>query len=385
MALLPERGVIDADGHVIEPDYVWEEYLEERYRELAIRVREDSDGWEYLEVQGQPYPRLPRGAMSMLGTMGDPDARPSPDRKYMQSMPFGAGDAGQRIERLDREGLDAVLLYPTIGIVWECAVTDVDLSDAYARAYNRWIADFCRDSGGRLVPIAHLSLGDVELATRELERAVKDGCRGAFFLPFTLTRTPHGHPDHDRLWEVAQALGVPVVIHPGYEPAETSVVTRFDGFDGMIRGSERNSWFSNVFARQGVQQAFASMFAFGTFDRFPKLKFGVLESAAGWIGAYLDRMDAMHEIPMGRATELERFPSEYFARQCFISADPDERAAPLIMDHVGIDRFIWATDFPHPDHPADWPEKLPRFIEPLSEEGRRRVLGQNVQEIYGLA
>ena len=89
---------------------------------------------------------------------------------------------------------------------------------AYQRAYNRWIADFCRDSGGRLVPIAHLSLLDVDSAVAELERSVADGCRGGFVAPFTHTRKPHGHPDHDALWAKATELDVPIAIHPTYEP-----------------------------------------------------------------------------------------------------------------------------------------------------------------------
>src|SRR5438874_5022214 len=48
----------------------------------------------------------------------------------------------------------------------------------------------CRPSRGRLVPIAHLSLGDPQAAARELARAVRDGARGAFVAPFTLTRKP---------------------------------------------------------------------------------------------------------------------------------------------------------------------------------------------------
>src|SRR4029434_156384 len=86
------------------------------------------------------------------------------------------------------------VLYPTLGLLWEAELFDPGLSSAYCRAYNRWIADFCRDSGGRLVPIAHLSLGDPGEAARELERAVKDACRGAFVCPFTITRVPKAIP-----------------------------------------------------------------------------------------------------------------------------------------------------------------------------------------------
>ena len=82
-----------------------------------------------------------------------------------------------------RQWLDYSLLYPTIGLLWEVELTDPELSLAYCRAYNRWIADFCRDSGGKLVPIAQLTLLDVEGSVAELERAVGALLGARFFLP----------------------------------------------------------------------------------------------------------------------------------------------------------------------------------------------------------
>ena len=80
----------------------------------------DDAGLEYLEIDGAPFERLSPGGIAMLGAMGDETARPGPDRRYMDVMPFGACDPGDRIEWLDKEQLDAVVLYPTIGIIWEC-------------------------------------------------------------------------------------------------------------------------------------------------------------------------------------------------------------------------------------------------------------------------
>ncbi len=77
-------------------------------------------------------------------------------------------------------------------------------------------------------------------------------------------------------------------------------------------------------------------------------------------------------------------PSEYFRRQCFISGDPDETASGYIFDHVGSHQFMWATDYPHPDHTGSWVDSLTRLVEPLSEETRARFLGANVNEIYSL-
>jgi uncharacterized protein len=51
---------------------------------------------------------------------------------------------------------------------------------------------------------------------------------------------------------------------------------------------------------------------------------------------------------------------------------------------VGADKFFWATDFPHDDHTRDYLPALARLITPLSEQGRRGILGDNVARVYGL-
>ncbi|MGH7963884.1 MAG: amidohydrolase family protein, partial [Candidatus Binatia bacterium] len=81
---------------------------------------------------------------------------------------------------------------------------------------------------------------------------------------------------------------------------------------------------------------------------------------------------------------LKEKPSVYFRRQCWISGDPDETALPLIIEHVGAERFFWATDFPHFDHPRNYLQELGRMVSSLSEPARRNVLGDNVARAYGL-
>ncbi len=373
----PYDGSIDADGHVLEPAWLWEEYLEARYRERALRIRTDAEGLEYLEIDGRPSRRTNKGILGLLGAMGDTGVRRSPDRRYMDHVPYGAGDAAERLELLDKEHLEKAVLYPTLSLLYECELEDPELTVAYQRAYNRWIADFCRDSGGRLVPIAHLSLLDVDAAVRELERAVADGCRGAWLAPFNVARRAHGDPVHDPLYARCCELDVPIGIHPTYEPG-WAVPTRFQGM-----GRERE-FFYNVMGRQGSQQALLSFFSMGALERFPELRLGVLEVGCGWIGSFLDRMDAVFDTISARGVRLSRPPSDYFRRQCFISGDPDETAAPLLIDHVGADCFVWATDYPHPDHRGGWARALERFVAPLGPETRAKLLGGNVRRIYRL-
>ncbi len=393
--------VIDCDGHILEPPDLWETYLEPTYRDRALRIRVGADGFEHLLIDGRPSTIARPGQLATLGGMGKRvdearelreralrgdvapqdvrGVRPAAAETYLGGAAFGTMDMKERVQLLDREGMAKAVLYPTLGLLWEAELFDAELSSAYCRAYNRWIADFCRGSGGRLIPIAHLSLGDPMEAARELERAVKDGCRGAFVCPFTITRVPHGDPRHDAVFAAAQDLDVPLGVHPTFEPLAFNVHHRFDTFGWAV-------WYFNLFAGQGVQQAFATFFQFGVFERFPRLRVVVLESQAGWIGYFLDRADATFTGTMlGATVRLKEKPSYYFKRQCFISADPDERTIAALMPHVGEDKFFWASDYPHPDHPGSYLEELRGLVAPMTESGRRGILGENVSRAYRLA
>ncbi len=179
-----------------------------------------SNGLEELEIGGQRSAMSRRGFPSTLGAMGVPDLaamQKDPDRTYLAEAPFGSMDPAERLQVLDAEHLDAVVLYTTVGLLWEAELTDPELSQAYTTAYNRWICEFCADSD-RLVPTAHLSLSDPAAAAAELERAVAEGARGAYVAPFTHDAKPLGHPDHHRVFATAQDLGVPFATHPVLAP-----------------------------------------------------------------------------------------------------------------------------------------------------------------------
>jgi len=104
-----------------------------------------------LEIGGRPSKFMIPGGLTFAGAMGKPieEQIPSPERTYANTAPFDAMDAKERLTLMDREELERAVLYPTIALLWEAEVEDVELAAAYARAYNRWICDFCRDSNGR--------------------------------------------------------------------------------------------------------------------------------------------------------------------------------------------------------------------------------------------
>jgi predicted TIM-barrel fold metal-dependent hydrolase len=382
---LSHPGGIDADGHVLEPPDTWARYVDPGDRELAMAIRKDDAGLEYLDLgAGRMSKIIRKGYPAGLGLMdrvaGIVYEREPTGSPYVDMAPLGAMDPRERIVRLDLENIERAILYPTLGVLWVAEVEDERVIQANLRAYNRWIADFCSDSDGRLVPVAQLSLGDVEAAERELRRAAADGVRGVWVPPFTTTRLPLGDSAHDPIFAACAELGLPLGIHPVFEP-KWCAPGRFGDYT-----SARFGFFHNVTAGDAVRHAFTSLFQYGVFARFPGLRVVVLESGAGWIGYWLDRMDAIYETYQGGPVRalLPEKPSHYFKSQCWISADPDERALSGVIPIVGADRFLWASDFPHPDHAPDYVPELERLLKALPESTWPGILGKNVREAYRL-
>jgi uncharacterized protein len=374
-------GAVDADGHILEDPNLWDRYLEAKYKSRGLGVRLDNKGLEYLEVAGKPSRIFHSGRLGGLSAMGttrndDWGARPT----YGSMAPFGAMDPKERAQRIEQEGLAAAFLYPTLSLLYETETEDIELAQAYTRAYNRYIVDFCSDSGGKLIPVAHLSLGDPEAAARELERAVNAGCKGGWVCQFVMTRKPHAHPDHDVLFAKAQELDVPLGIHPSIEPI-WALPGRYD-YNKFMRGQY---YFLSVTAADAIRHAFTSFFHYGTFEKFPRFKLVLLEAGAGWISYWLDRLDAVWASFMGRTVPLKEKPSYYFKRQVWISADPDERSLPAMVELCGADRFFWASDFPHPDHVGNYIEEVEELHHKLKAGDREKVLGTNVMQAYKCA
>src|SRR5438552_12282995 len=142
------EGGVDADGHILEDKNLWENYLEAKYKPNALRLKKDNHGLEYMEIEGRPSKFLRHGMFAGLSAMGSTrDEGPSSFRGthgYGSSVPFGAMDPKERLARIDQEGLRAAFLYPTLSLLYEVETVDPDMAQAYTRAYNRYVADFCK-------------------------------------------------------------------------------------------------------------------------------------------------------------------------------------------------------------------------------------------------
>src|SRR5947207_7549293 len=198
---MSQIAVVDADGHVTEPMSLWTDYVEPAYRERAPRPVLDERGRPCMLLDGRLVMRH-----AMLLTLG-------PDYDVAAAK-FQAGgwDPQARLRDMDSEGIDLAVLFPSVAFYLP-ETSDPALMAALCRAYNDWLADYCRAAPSRLVGVAMLPLADVDASIRELERATeKLGFRGAFVRPNPYAGRPIHHPAYARSWERAAALRVPTPV-----------------------------------------------------------------------------------------------------------------------------------------------------------------------------
>lgn len=376
--------LVDADGHILEPPDLWERYLEPQYRDRAIRICVDRHGLEYVEINGQKSRVLRAGVLGALGgAYQDPRELLTPGKvMYWESAQRtpGAIDPTARVRELDAAGIDIALLYPTIGIVWEGECADPELSAAYTRAYNNYLFDFCSLYPDRLIPIAHVNLLDVDLAVAEVER-VKGKAKGIFTTPVPRNGRPVGDRYYDPFWAACEAAGLPVATHVQVRP--DSLGQGMYAPTGEPAPEKNPLWFTFMQLTEDSRLGLNCVFQGGVLERFPSLRYVVLEIGCGWLPSWMERADGKYEM-FGFTTDLQRKPSELWRRNCWVSAEADEACIPEIARTIGAQRILWATDYPHIDAYKNPVKELREHIAALSPEDQDWILGKSAIELYRL-
>src|SRR3954447_19650419 len=171
-------NVIDADGHVLEPFTLWADYMDPQYRERAPKLVKDNHGKERLLLEDKILGS--RAGFGGIGGAGARQGRVAADAMDYKDGRKGGFDPHARIPDMDLDGIDAAYLYPSIGL-FAGAVEDPDISAAICRAYNRWLADYCRPYPDRLFGIAMIPLQSVPHAIAEMKFAREElGMTGIF-------------------------------------------------------------------------------------------------------------------------------------------------------------------------------------------------------------
>jgi predicted TIM-barrel fold metal-dependent hydrolase len=397
---MPDEIVVDADGHTIEPDDLWTERMDaSRWGDWIPHKVLEEGIYETIYTGG-----VNRGGGKELRDKLAADVGMTPKQLYDLTesirMP-GGQDPTARVVDMDRDGIDAAVLYPTYAMFFgPCdplpALHDVEFVADCQRAYNDWVAEYCAASPRRLFGVGIVPLQDVDLAVAEAERAVsRNGLKGVMIRPSAyIDELPLNHHVYDRFWAACQDLDVPVGLHPAVHVDTPGACKKFklvmETENLLLSNSARDELYGGSALGQAVGNTVDMIVSMGRLlmggvcERFPRLRFLFLESGGGWVPTQLQRMDEqVKAFPLERRW-LSLLPSEYFARQCYASFEPEEWNLAACAEQLGTDRVLWASDYPHPEYHPEVVKELREHIAPLSEDDRRKVIGANAIEAYRL-
>ncbi|MBI4589477.1 MAG: amidohydrolase family protein [Candidatus Rokubacteria bacterium] len=184
--------IIDADGHVMEPKGMWEDWIEPAFKARAPRVVKEAR----IDVDGHLVPRPDGGNQVSAGMQA---AFKTKVGEFLAAYHLAGYSAEAQLKAMDEAGIETSFLYPTQGL-YAASIDDLDPAFAIAicRAYNNWVLEYCKVNPRRLRPVAMLTaLHDPSLAVGEATRVAGLGMRGVFIRPNPIRGRPLDDPAYE--------------------------------------------------------------------------------------------------------------------------------------------------------------------------------------------
>ena len=364
--------ILSSDSHVFEPPDLWTTRIDVAFRDRAPRMQR-LHGVDQLVVEAQQV-IAGIGLISNAGARFEAPETISSQGRF-EDVHQGGYDPAQHLKDMQLDGVAGEVLYPSQGLFY-FKVADAQLMSAIFRAYNDWLAEFCRTDPERLKGIAMINLDDVQDGIKELERTAKMGFAGAMITEYPLEDRRYDQPEYEPFWAAAQALDMPLSLH---------TATRRQG---KIRGAgektlrDASSRATKVFY---PATSMCDMIFSGVFERYPNLKLVIVEFELAWVPHLLSTMDytyrERHEEAFYRFKDGRR-PSDFFHRNVFLSFQEDEIGIRL-RDIIGVDNMMWGSDYPHSESTFPQSRKiLAQILAGVPEEDYAKIVGGNTARLY---
>jgi predicted TIM-barrel fold metal-dependent hydrolase len=274
---------------------------------------------------------------------------------------------------MDQMRVNIQVIYPTYLLAAPSDNPGVEL--ALYRSYNRWLADKTGQANGRLRWVVMPPLRSMDTAIDELRFGKEHGACGVFKRAIECGGRNVADPYFFPLYEEAERLDLPICIHTGGED--------------FSRGLPQ---FSRPELNVNPQIAcFRTLALSGVPDRFPGLRFGVIEAMASWVpyviadlrakSQYSGRLKTYADRPMDVKEDFLR--ANRFYVTCQTSDD-----VPYLLKFGAEDNLMIGTDYSHDDQ-SGVVDAL-NFIERLGDDGEipaevsRKILEDNPRTFYGL-
>ena len=381
MAYVEGRTIHDADSHVLEaPDFL-DDYVEAAWRG---KVRD-------AKFFGR-YGSLVITTEELRQRHDDPKYRAERAQKIMSRKNYnalGSWRSSDRVEALDYLGFASQLVFPTLSLkIGDLEHQgDVGLVYAAARAVNRAMVDFCAVDR-RLLATCYVPLMDFEGAEAAARQAISLGAKG-LVIP---SRCPRGHsPSHigfDPVWTQAQEAAIPILFHvggggpvmaPDFLLNGLPPVPDWHGGDGDLRSLDY------VAIPYPPMQCLATLIFDRVLDRFPRLKFGVIEQGASWLPSWMRTMDAAHLSFYKNEERLQKMslkPSEFVCRQVRVTPYPAEDTGWIIANS---DQLIcmFSSDYPHIEGGRNPLKRFETSLANTGEPAKQRFYCDNFVDLIG--
>ena len=357
--------VIDADTHIDETENTWEYMREE---ELQFKP---TTGYPARSDPARPSSRywLIDGQRQIRFIRDDEKTRTTVETRELLDVPA-------RLRAMDEMGIHLQVIYPTLFITE--ATTRPEVSVALRRSYNRWLADRCAQSKGRLRWVCLPPTMVMNEAVKELNFAKDHGACGVLKKGDREAGRWPADPYFFPLYAEAERLDMPLCFHTGTGTPD------FPSAKDVSLGSFMRS-------QQPTVHAFHSLLRHSIPDKFPKLRFGFIEANSSWVPYVI--YDLKRRIEPGRSGSTFS-KNEYVIQsdllktnRMYVTCQSDEDLA-YILKFSGEDNLIIGSDYTHKDQSMD--HEFPRLLQERATNGDipqsavSKILYDNPKTFYGL-
>jgi predicted TIM-barrel fold metal-dependent hydrolase len=289
-----------------------------------------------------------------------------------------------RLAAMDQQGLESVLLFPTLGVLLQHALrNDVDALHATYHAFNQWLLeDWGFGKDGRLFGVPVIILADPSLAAAEVDWALDAGAKMLCFIPGPVPKRGGGSrspaaADLDPVWARINEAGVPVGFHGTDKVLDRYVAEWEEPNPGFAMFA---SPFSMMISHgRPIFDTLAALICHGLFTRFPNVRVATIETGSHWVHQFLLEARSVYGK---RPSDFAEPPVETFQRHVWVSPFFEDRMSEL-KELIGADRMIFGSDWPHAEGlpaPGDFFDEIPDF----DDAERAAVMGGNVRSLLGI-
>ncbi len=371
-------------------------YAEGRiYHDADSHIMETRD-WLAGYIDPRLRDRLPPPDFSRTGRMADAIGKTRDDAHWASMNleanlmnlkgwdAYGASDPKERTHALDLLGFNSQLVFPSIAPAqfWGSFAQsqyDAELLYGGSRALNRAMVDFCAHDQ-RLIPVGFVPLDVPELAEREIEEAVRLGCRSVWIPATAAGDKSPTHPALEGVWARLQDANMPFMTHigAGQIPIDPAYLNNGLKTTDFLGGGETVRAKDFMLMHAPSELFLSALVLDGIFEKFPRLRGGCIEQGAMWVIPWLKRLDAAQEsfVRTEPALALPLRASEYARRNLRFTPFPTEPVGWMI-EQAGADLFLFSSDYPHIEGGRNPLKRFESSLKDTSEDAKDRFYARN--------